>query len=103
MANGDGRGRAAVLLEIGFSQLRPPTFSLPVPRTTALMVRLRTTIGPETHTVTAFQSSVYTLLSTSVPAGSVTTYGGLAAALGTCARAVGGAMRSNPFSCGVMP
>jgi methylated-DNA-[protein]-cysteine S-methyltransferase len=33
-----------------------------------------------------------------VPAGSVTTYGELAKALGTCARAVGSGMRRNPFA-----
>ena len=34
----------------------------------------------------------------SIPASKVSTYGAVAAATGSCARAVGGAMRKNPFA-----
>ncbi|CAM9629696.1 unnamed protein product, partial [Choristocarpus tenellus] len=33
-----------------------------------------------------------------IPKGKVSTYGGLAKALGSCPRAVGGALRRNPFA-----
>ena len=52
--------------------------------------------------VTSFQQRVYNLVST-VPYGRVTTYGAVAKELGTCARAVGGAMRRNPYPCSEMP
>lgn len=46
---------------------------------------------------TPFQSSVYRLTQT-VPAGKVVSYGELARELGTSARAVGNALRNNPFA-----
>ncbi|CAM9556200.1 unnamed protein product [Laminaria digitata] len=47
--------------------------------------------------VTPFQASVYKAIS-GIPAGQVSTYGGVAQALNSCARAVGGALRRNPFA-----
>ncbi len=52
--------------------------------------------------VSPFQRRVYDLVAT-VPRGRVTTYGAVAKQLGTCARAVGGAMRRNPYPCAEMP
>ena len=46
---------------------------------------------------TTFQQRVWKALRT-IPAGTVLTYGELAARLGTAARAIGGACRSNPIS-----
>jgi methylated-DNA-[protein]-cysteine S-methyltransferase len=46
---------------------------------------------------TAFERRAYALLRC-VPSGRVTTYGAMAAALGSSARAVGGAMRRNPYA-----
>ena len=52
----------------------------------------------ETNHVTAFQARVYEAVSR-VPAGKVTTYAGLAQAIGCgSARAVGQALRRNPFA-----
>ncbi|KAI5301663.1 hypothetical protein KEM56_001484 [Ascosphaera pollenicola] len=48
-------------------------------------------------TTTPFQESVYALL-TQVPEGSVTTYGAIARALKTSPRAVGNALRNNPYA-----
>ncbi|KAL9618714.1 MAG: hypothetical protein Q9160_006593 [Pyrenula sp. 1 TL-2023] len=48
-------------------------------------------------TVTEFQERVYTLLSR-VPAGRITTYAQLASLLHTSPRAVGNALRNNPFA-----
>ncbi|KAF7511828.1 hypothetical protein GJ744_003559 [Endocarpon pusillum] len=48
-------------------------------------------------TVTEFQERVYTLLS-QIPAGRITSYATLARALQTSPRAIGGALRSNPFA-----
>lgn len=48
-------------------------------------------------TVTAFQERVYTLLQ-QIPEGRVATYAAMAKALGSSPRAVGGALRSNPFA-----
>ena len=45
---------------------------------------------------TAFRERVYTLCK-QIPRGKVSTYGAIADALGTCARAVGTAMRRNPY------
>ncbi|CAM9677682.1 unnamed protein product, partial [Discosporangium mesarthrocarpum] len=39
-----------------------------------------------------------TLALSKIPKGKVSTYGGLAKALGTCPRAVGGALRRNPYA-----
>src|SRR5690349_10764321 len=50
-----------------------------------------------TATVTDFQERVYTLL-TQIPEGRVTTYGALARALNSSPRAVGNALRNNPFA-----
>ncbi|KAK8231450.1 6-O-methylguanine DNA methyltransferase [Phyllosticta capitalensis] len=50
-----------------------------------------------TQTVSAYQTRVYTLLQ-QIPAGRVTTYAALAAALNSSPRAVGGALRNNPFA-----
>jgi methylated-DNA-[protein]-cysteine S-methyltransferase len=47
--------------------------------------------------VTAFQERVYTLLK-QIPSGRVTTYAAMARALGSSPRAVGGALRVNPFA-----
>jgi O6-methylguanine-DNA--protein-cysteine methyltransferase len=54
--------------------------------------------------ITDHQHRVYNLVKT-VPAGSVTTYGAVAKALNprSHARAIGQAMRSNPYGCDVMP
>jgi|SaaInlStandDraft_1057018.scaffolds.fasta_scaffold1097154_1 methylated-DNA-[protein]-cysteine S-methyltransferase len=56
----------------------------------------------EAPRVSPFQGRVYDLVST-VPRGCITTYSAVAKQLGTCARAVGGAMRRNPYPCSVMP
>ena len=47
--------------------------------------------------VTEFQERVYSLL-TQIPEGRVTTYGSLARALDSSPRAVGNALRNNPFA-----
>ncbi|KIX05498.1 uncharacterized protein Z518_06370 [Rhinocladiella mackenziei CBS 650.93] len=47
--------------------------------------------------VTEFQEKVYTHL-LAIPAGQVTTYGQLAKVLSSSPRAVGGALRNNPFA-----
>ena len=51
---------------------------------------------------TAFQKRVYAVVRT-IPAGHVSTYGAVAKQVGTCARAIGSAMRKNPFDCSEMP
>ena len=48
-------------------------------------------------TVTSFQEKVYALL-LQIPPGRVTTYGSIARALHTSPRAVGNALRNNPFA-----
>mmetsp|Transcript_130123 Transcript_130123/g.404761 ORF Transcript_130123/g.404761 Transcript_130123/m.404761 type:complete len:113 (-) Transcript_130123:130-468(-) len=49
------------------------------------------------------EEAIYELVRT-VPAGRVTTYGAVAAALGRgCPRNVGAAMRGNPYGCEAMP
>jgi methylated-DNA-[protein]-cysteine S-methyltransferase len=50
-----------------------------------------------TTKVTPFQERVYTLLK-QIPEGKVTTYAGIARALDSSPRAVGGALRMNPFA-----
>ncbi|KUH31528.1 cysteine methyltransferase [Thermococcus celericrescens] len=47
--------------------------------------------------VTAFERRVYEWLTKNVKRGSVITYGGLARAISTSPRAIGGAMRRNPY------
>ncbi|QDA32132.1 DUF1938 domain-containing protein [Thermococcus indicus] len=47
--------------------------------------------------VTPFERRVYEWLTKNVKRGSVITYGGLAGAIGTSPRAIGGAMRRNPY------
>jgi len=47
--------------------------------------------------ITLFQERVYQLLQ-QIPAGTVTTYSAMAKALDSSPRAVGGALRSNPFA-----
>ncbi|CAM9483172.1 unnamed protein product [Ectocarpus sp. 12 AP-2014] len=47
--------------------------------------------------ITHFQSRVYETIS-GIPAGKISTYGGVAKALNSSARAVGGALRGNPFA-----
>lgn len=47
--------------------------------------------------VTEYQTRVYTLLQ-QIPEGRITSYGALAKALNSSPRAVGGALRSNPFA-----
>ncbi|AFL95456.1 putative methylated-DNA--protein-cysteine methyltransferase [Thermococcus cleftensis] len=47
--------------------------------------------------VTPFERRVYEWLTKNVKRGSVITYGGLAGALNTSPRAIGGAMRRNPY------
>jgi len=51
----------------------------------------------QTQIVTPFQESVYALLQ-QIPSGKVTTYAALARALNSSPRAVGGALRNNPFA-----
>ncbi|KAK5162970.1 uncharacterized protein LTR77_011025 [Saxophila tyrrhenica] len=51
----------------------------------------------EQPTITAYQSRVYTLLS-QIPEGKVSTYAALSKALNSSPRAVGGALRRNPFA-----
>lgn len=51
--------------------------------------------------VTKYQERVYTALQ-QIPEGRVTTYGAIAKALNSSPRAVGGALRANPF-CPVVP
>lgn len=50
-----------------------------------------------TITITPYQSRVYDLLR-QIPAGKVSTYAALSRALGSSPRAVGGALRRNPFA-----
>mmetsp|Transcript_12301 Transcript_12301/g.24995 ORF Transcript_12301/g.24995 Transcript_12301/m.24995 type:complete len:81 (+) Transcript_12301:21-263(+) len=52
--------------------------------------------------VTPFQNRVYDVVST-IPKGSVRTYGSIAKELNTAARAVGGAMGKNPFPSDQVP
>ena len=52
---------------------------------------------PGAREPTAFERSVYAE-ATKVPKGSVTTYAAIAKALGTSPRAVGGALKRNPFA-----
>jgi O-6-methylguanine DNA methyltransferase len=52
---------------------------------------------PNAVTVTPFQERVYTLL-VQIPAGRVSTYALMARALDSSPRAVGGALRNNPFA-----
>eukprot|EP00752_Nemacystus_decipiens_P009112 g8136.t1 len=47
--------------------------------------------------VTPFQARVYDTIS-GIPAGKISTYGGVAEAVNSCPRAVGGALRGNPFA-----
>lgn len=58
------------------------------------------TMAPDTATapaITDFQSRVYALLR-QIPSGRVSTYAALSRALGSSPRAVGGALRRNPFA-----
>lgn len=48
-------------------------------------------------TVSEYQTRVYTLLQ-QIPEGRITSYAAIARALGSSPRAVGGALRSNPFA-----
>eukprot|EP00887_Chlorella_sp_A99_P006591 scaffold3.g6591.t1 len=48
--------------------------------------------------LTPFQRRVYDLAKAAIPAGKVTTYGAIAEALGSAPRAVGQAMRNNPYA-----
>ncbi|KAL7940780.1 DNA binding methylated-DNA--cysteine S-methyltransferase [Trichoderma barbatum] len=50
-----------------------------------------------TQSVTQFQKKVYALL-LQIPKGRITTYGAIARALNTSPRAVGNALRNNPFA-----
>ena len=47
---------------------------------------------------TEFQERVYSWLSNNIPAGKVTTYGTIAKALNSSPRAIGQAMRCNPYA-----
>ena len=51
----------------------------------------------ETQKVTEYQESVYTLLQ-QIPEGRITTYAAMSKALNSSPRAVGGALRNNPFA-----
>ncbi|KAK5156474.1 hypothetical protein LTR04_005601, partial [Oleoguttula sp. CCFEE 6159] len=51
----------------------------------------------KTVTVTDYQTRVYTLLQ-QIPEGKIASYASLARALGSSPRAVGGALRRNPFA-----
>ncbi len=62
----------------------------------------RAAVAAAEAAVTPFRLRVYALVRT-VPPGRVTTYGAVARRLHSCARAVGGAMRRNPFPCSMMP
>jgi methylated-DNA-[protein]-cysteine S-methyltransferase len=53
---------------------------------------------PKQRVPTAFEMRVYKLLKERVPKGSVTSYAALANVLKSSARAVGGAMKRNPFA-----
>jgi O-6-methylguanine DNA methyltransferase len=53
--------------------------------------------GP-TRTPTAFQCKVYAVLKKYVLTGSITTYGQIAKAIGSSPRAVGNALRNNPYA-----
>lgn len=55
-------------------------------------------VPPTTRNPTVFERRVYDLLTSRVPKGRVTSYAALAKALNSSARAVGGAMRRNPFA-----
>lgn len=48
-------------------------------------------------TITEYQTRVYSLLK-QIPAGKVSTYAAMSKALGSSPRAVGGALRRNPFA-----
>lgn len=50
------------------------------------------------ESVTSFQKKVYEFLTKNVPAGRVTTYGAIAKALNSSPRAVGQALRCNPYA-----
>lgn len=67
--------------------------------TTAVYLRLtlRTFIMPKEVAVTDYQARVYGLLK-QIPAGRVSTYAAISKALGSSPRAVGGALRRNPFA-----
>ena len=62
-----------------------------------LHLTLRTFIIPEEVAVTDYQARVYGLLK-QIPAGRVSTYAAISKALGSSPRAVGGALRRNPFA-----
>lgn len=55
------------------------------------------TMAPKRKAVSPFDKKVYALCS-KIPPGRVSTYGSIATELGSCARAVGGALRRNPFA-----
>jgi O-6-methylguanine DNA methyltransferase len=57
----------------------------------------KATINKAKSEVTEFQTRVYTLLH-QIPEGKVTTYAALAKALNSSPRAIGGALRNNPFA-----
>jgi alkylated DNA nucleotide flippase Atl1 len=57
---------------------------------------------PTSKTVTPFQEQVYIHL-LQIPAGQLMTYGSLARALNSSPRAVGGALRCNPYAPEVCP
>ena len=58
---------------------------------------MSTTKTAASITVTDYQSRVYDLLK-QIPPGKVSTYAALSQALGSSPRAVGGALRRNPFA-----
>ncbi|KAJ5469642.1 hypothetical protein N7539_009260 [Penicillium diatomitis] len=73
----------------------PPAPKQPMPTTPTLQKQLRRiSLHP---TLTPYRRRVYRVL-LSVPPGRWTTYSALATYLGSSARAVGNAMRSNPFA-----
>ncbi|KAK0634819.1 6-O-methylguanine DNA methyltransferase [Bombardia bombarda] len=72
----------------------PTKTTTPKIKTTADNISTLVTTSP---TLTPFQKSLYLLL-LQIPPGTVTTYGILAAALSSSPRAVGNALRRNPFA-----
>ncbi len=69
----------------------------PVPLDHTTKSRPKMPINPPTKVPTPFQARVYALL-LCIPPGQLTTYGALSKALDSSPRAVGGALRCNPYA-----
>ncbi|KFY91431.1 hypothetical protein V500_04662 [Pseudogymnoascus sp. VKM F-4518 (FW-2643)] len=61
------------------------------------ILRLKATAGKMTAKVTPYQERVYALL-VQIPSGRITSYKSLSDALNSSPRAIGGALRNNPFA-----